>query len=267
MKASKALIITIDGLRPDALDHVDTPHMDSLMARGAWTMAAQSVMPTITLPTHTSMFFGSTPEGHGVEHNTWPDGYTSPMPSLFEVAAEAGLSTAAIYGWDNFKPMVPLESVDWADFNPAYEKDTLLTTRNAVPMIKEHAPDLMFLYMAQTDTDGHGFGWMSEGYLNAVKVSDEAVGMAIGALEDCGCLDETVIAVLADHGGHETKHGTDMPEDMLVPWFVAGPGIRNGYEIMGRVGLEDTAPTIASALGLPIPNGWTGKIIEQALEA
>ncbi|MHC4743051.1 MAG: hypothetical protein ACYS8Z_14135, partial [Planctomycetota bacterium] len=37
-----ALIIGIDGCRPDALIAADTPNLDSLMAGGSWTMDAFS---------------------------------------------------------------------------------------------------------------------------------------------------------------------------------------------------------------------------------
>ena len=89
--------------------------------------------------------------------------------------------------------------------------------------------------------------------------------MAVDAIDTNGHLEETLIVVLADHGGHDHKHGSDMPEDMLIPWILTGPGACRGHEISGPVSIPDTAPTLATALGLPIPEQWTGRIVEDAL--
>ena len=55
----------------------------------------------------------------------------------------------------------------------------------------------------------------------------------------------TLIIVTSDHGGHETHHGTDLPEDMTIPWIAWGAGVRRGHALTNRVTLPDTAATIA----------------------
>jgi hypothetical protein len=64
------VIITIDGLRPDALDQADTPTLDMLRAKGAYSPSAQTVLTSITLPSHASMLSGMVPAKHGILWNS-----------------------------------------------------------------------------------------------------------------------------------------------------------------------------------------------------
>ncbi|MCA9886683.1 MAG: alkaline phosphatase, partial [Anaerolineae bacterium] len=59
-------------------------------------------------------------------------------------------------------------------------------------------------------------------------------------------------------------HGTDMPEDMNIPWMLAGPGIKEGHVIERDVSLLDTAPTIASLFGLDAHQQWEGSAVMEA---
>jgi arylsulfatase A-like enzyme len=74
---------------------------------------------------------------------------------------------------------------------------------------------------------------------------------------------DTTLLVQSDHGGHERTHGTDSPQDMLIPWLVAGPGIRSGYELDRPVSLLDTAPTLARLLGIQPQRDWEGRCVEE----
>ncbi len=70
---------------------------------------------------------------------------------------------------------------------------------------------------------------------------------------------ELVVVVTADHGEELGERGswghghTLYPEQLHVPWIVAGPGIGSGV-VDERVGLEDVAPTIAGVIGLSHPD-------------
>ena len=59
------LFVMIDGLRPDALARIDCPTLTGLMERGASSLHATSVMPSITLPCHMSIFHSVPPTRHG----------------------------------------------------------------------------------------------------------------------------------------------------------------------------------------------------------
>ena len=96
---------------------------------------------------------------------------------------------------------------------------------------------------------------MSAPYLRAVGNADRAIGLALEALTASGQLADTVCLILADHGGHGLRHGDDVPEDLTIPWAIAGP-----------VSIMDTAPTLARLLGLSAPAGRRGRVVEEALE-
>jgi arylsulfatase A-like enzyme len=74
------------------------------------------------------------------------------------------------------------------------------------------------------------------------------------------------VLLQSDHGGHERTHGTASSEDMTIPWLVAGPGIRQGYEIKTAVSLLDTAPTLARLLKISPHPAWEGRCIEEIFE-
>ncbi|WP_027877858.1 alkaline phosphatase family protein [Meiothermus cerbereus] len=63
---ARLLYITIDGLRPDALEAAHLPTLLTLMQEGASTLCARSVFPSITLPCHMSIFHSLPPERHNV---------------------------------------------------------------------------------------------------------------------------------------------------------------------------------------------------------
>jgi hypothetical protein len=81
------LIISVDGLRPEAIQLAETPNLDRLIGQGAVSWRAQTILPSVTLPGHASMLSGSSPEVHGVLWNSYePErGYVA-LPTLFSVA-------------------------------------------------------------------------------------------------------------------------------------------------------------------------------------
>jgi len=54
----RALIISIDGLRPDLLTRAETPAIHKLIKTGCFSFWARTVPAAITLPSHTSMLTG-----------------------------------------------------------------------------------------------------------------------------------------------------------------------------------------------------------------
>ena len=266
---SHVVLVVIDGLRADALSSAPTPEIDRLVARGASTMTAQAVMPSVTLPCHVSIFYGTLPAQHGVTSNTWQTPLT-PETGLFQLAHQAGLDTASFYTWEQLRDLAPPGTLDMAylrslgepEDNRVYEiADT------AARYLAHSQRALAFVYLEATDQAGHRFGWMSERYLDAVTKCDRAIGIIVAALDQAGTLSETVILVTSDHGGHDTHHGTAMPEDLTVPWIIAGPGIRAGHSIREDPDITATAPTLLHLMGIQIPADWTGTVPIEILES
>jgi arylsulfatase A-like enzyme len=256
------IFVLIDGLRPDAIATARCVHIDALCARGAATMSASSVMPSITLPCHTSIFHSVPPSRHGITTNTWTP-MARPLPGLFDVAHAAGLRCASFYNWEELRDLNRPGSLALSYFrNTSYQHDgDDIIVDAAAALIAAERPEFAFVYLGTVDVAGHHFGWMSDGYLRQVERVDAALGRLLESLADS----DTVL-LQSDHGGHERSHGLDIPEDMTIPWIIAGPGIRRGHTIEESVSLLDTAPTLARVLGLTSHGQWEGRCVEQVFD-
>lgn len=225
-------------------------------------MQASSVMPSVTLPCHVSMFYSVPPTRHGITTNTWMP-MARPLLGLVEVVQAAGLRCGFLYNWEELRDLSRPGSLAFSYFrdnNTRPDGDQAIADE-AAHYISSDGPDFMFVYLGALDSFGHKCGWMADGYLEQLGRTDAAVGTVLDAL----AADATVL-VLSDHGGHERIHGTEEPEDMTIPWIIAGPGIRRGHEIGRAVNLIDTAPTIARVLGIAPHPEWEGTCIEEVFE-
>lgn len=52
----KVLLILVDGMRPDAVTSCNHPAVGDFMENSLYTLSARTVMPSVTLPTHMSLF-------------------------------------------------------------------------------------------------------------------------------------------------------------------------------------------------------------------
>ena len=94
----------------------------------------------------------------------------------------------------------------------------------AVEWLQRDKTDFAFVYLGYTDVAGHNHGWMSAPYVEAVANADRAIGLVMEAIEN----GKTAIIVTSDHGGHERTHGTEMTEDMTIPWCKKGDHVMFG---------------------------------------
>ncbi len=258
------VIISVDGMRPDAMELAVTPNIDKLMAIGAYSRNAQTVRNSITLVSHASMLSGVLPEKHGIEWGVpyigWP-GMSS--PTLFNIAHEAGLSTGMAFGKDKLNYLVFNNSVDHLFGQDAHDPEV---RDHALEIIEEGLPNVLFVHLPDNDRVGHAYGWMSENQLYAIQYADGIIGEIVTALEENGYLDTTLIIITADHGGHGFDHGDDAPEDRTIPWLATGPGVRQGVILSSPISTMDTAATTLFALGLQIPDYWVGKPVLEIFE-
>ena len=72
---NKAVLILVDGMRPDGMTACGHPEVQKLMAEGKSTLRGRTVMPSVTLPCHMSLMHSVDPERHGVlyapPHTVW----------------------------------------------------------------------------------------------------------------------------------------------------------------------------------------------------
>jgi predicted AlkP superfamily pyrophosphatase or phosphodiesterase len=260
---SLVVFVLIDGTRTDALQAADCPNLTALRARGAYTFQATSVLPSITLPCHMSIFHSVPPTRHGVTTNDWQP-MARPLPGLVDQAQAAGRRCAFFHNWEPLRNLNLPGSLAFSYFRDNVYADPegdRAIAAEAVRYIMTDQPDFAFVYFGTVDTMGHRHGWMSTEYLAQLGRADQALGTLLAALPA-----DSTILLQSDHGGHERTHGTDSPEDMTIPWLVAGPGIRSGYEIKTAVSLLDTAPTLARLLQINPHPEWEGRCIEEIFE-
>ncbi len=258
--ASRVLILTIDGLRPDAIPAAPMPNLINLMQNGAYTLSAQTVYPSVTLVAHASMLTGLCPAKHGVNWNDYQPlrGYAQGT-DLFDLAHAAGLQTVMHVGKEKLRQITEPSSLD--TFTYVNDRDLVVAQR----LLDDFPQDfgVLFVHFPLVDGMGHEHGWMSWQQLSVASRADEALGNILAELDARGLRGETLIIVTADHGGHDTTHGTRLPEDMTIPWVVSGPGVQP-KALTAPVHTMDTAATAAFMLGLPIPPEWDGVPVYEA---
>lgn len=266
MARNRVLLCSLDGVRPDGIHAARTPCLDRLATDGAASWNARTVMPSCTLPCHTSMLRGVDTARHGITTNQFQP-LVRPVPSLIEVAKAQGLRTGAFYNWEELRDLAGPGSLDasvmWGDCHSA-EGDQIIADQ-VIAHLERLDFELLFVYFGYPDECGHRHGWMTPEYLAAIENADACLGRVLQALERLGRRDDTTVLVLSDHGGHARTHGTDTDDDMLIPWILQGPGVRAGTELQGPVRIYDTCVTLAHVLGLPPSPAWEGRVVQEAL--
>ncbi|MBE0669011.1 MAG: alkaline phosphatase family protein [Anaerolineales bacterium] len=258
--ARRVLILSIDGLRPDAIPLAPMPNLMDLMDSGAYTLSAQTIYPSATLPAHTSMLSGLCPQKHGVDWNDYiPENGYAQVTDIFDIAHAAGMQTVMYVGKEKLRQITEPASTDIFEY--INDRDLVITEK-----LIENFPadfDLMFIHFPTADGMGHVYGWLSGEQLSVLYRADQAIGNLLAELDARGLREETLIIVTSDHGGHNTTHGSSLPEDMTIPWIAAGAGIQP-VQLITQVQTVDTAATAAFVLGLPLPAEWDGIPVYEA---
>jgi predicted AlkP superfamily pyrophosphatase or phosphodiesterase len=256
-ESRRVIVISIDGGRPDGILQAVTPTMTRLWKQGASSFRAQTTFPSTTIPAHTSMLTGLSPDRHGVRHNTWSPGHpTVAAETIFSLAKLHGLKTAMLVSKEKLGFLARPGSLDHFQAIPHLAPDVV---HQAMMYLRAEKPHLLLIHFTDADLIGHLHGWMSPEYLTALQTIDEAVEGLLRMLEETGLARETLLIITSDHGGHDFTHGTKLSEDMTIPWIAFGPGVREGYEIPDQVVIHDTAATVLSFLGIPVPAHWEGR--------
>jgi predicted AlkP superfamily pyrophosphatase or phosphodiesterase len=284
-RAEHVFIISFDGGKPAVIEQSQMPALQRLVAEGAHTWTATTISPSITLPGHTSMLTGVTPEKHHILWNGWvPSRGMVTVPTIFSEAKRAGFSTAMFVGKEKFRHLALTNSLDDFNYGRAAAVDvvksdggdgevkhegTVMADKVAVEAaayIVQHKPNLCFIHFADPDSAGHKYGWGSPQQLEAFAKSDAALGVVVKAIEKAGIADRTVIIVSADHGGHGRTHGSKNPEDMEIPWIAWGKGVKRGFTITAPVNTCDTAATALWLLNGPCPPSLDGTPVTSAFQ-
>jgi len=262
------VVISIDGLRPDAIARFGARHIQQLMSEGSYALDAKTIMPSRTLPSHTSMLTGTEPATHGV---TWNDeeleyhGYIA-TPTIFATAKQAGLHTAAFFSKSKFQHLDVPGTLDHFQAPGGWPGKWLAgrTVGDVERYLKHASPNLLFVHLAEPDLAGHLVGWMSAPYGWAVLEADAAVGRLLAAAERTFGHGHYTVLLTADHGGHGRDHGTDDARDVTIPWIAWGEGVTAGEVLEPGIRTMDTAATALWLLGLREAPGAVGRAVASA---
>jgi predicted AlkP superfamily pyrophosphatase or phosphodiesterase len=228
------VLVTVDGFRPDF--YLDSSwqavHIRSLMADGAHALGVNSVFPSMTYPSHTTIVTGVQPAKHGIYYNTGPgekvywNDSSIKVPTIWGAATARGMTVASLL-WpvsadapvaydipDNgslgeaqreqySKPAGFVDELRAHVFGGAasidYGRDVNVA-RIAAYVIAQARPNLMTIHLFSVDHNEHMQGRDGDQVRAAVRGADSAVGIIIGALKSTGIWDSTVLIVTGDHG-------------------------------------------------------------------
>lgn len=254
--SKKVLLISVDGMRPDALNNI--PEVVELKKRAAYNLNTKTVYPSVTLPCHMSLFHSVTPQRHGTTTNVYAP-QVRPVEGIGEQLKKYNLKCAFFYNWEELRDLTRPGSLVYSYYcsgrfigREAMNDNTAAAARE---YLKNNDVDFTFLYFGYPDWAGHKYGWMSQEYMDAVANSWKNIDTVISVLSD----DYTVI-ITADHGGHDKTHGTDMPEDMTIPLFILGKDFSPQASLDGA-NIIDVAPTVTKLLGVEPCEDWDGKAL------
>ena len=251
--SEKVILILADGLRPDAMMTCGHPFVSEMMERATYCMQAQTVMPSVTLPCHISLFHSVDPSRHGTTTNTYAP-QVRPIDGLVEVLAAAKKKCGFFYTWEQLRDIARPGKWNASEFLRCtqYPDSNEQITPRAIRYIEEQDPDFVFLYLADTDETGHAYGWMGKEYMKDCYDAMECTRQVCERF----AADHTII-FLADHGGHDRTHGTDLAEDMTIPLFFMGERFEKG-RVLPEASIKDVAPTVVALMGLDPEREWEG---------
>lgn len=251
------VVVTIDGFRPNFYleDKWDTPNLKAIKDKGAHAYGVNSVFPSITYPSHTTIVTGVQPSSHGIFYNAmfekdsatkgqiyWHfDQITS--PTLWEITQDAGLKAASV-NWPvsvgaptvfNISDVgskgqrVMEDSTNPAGISTVLKQKVL----NNVPsikvgvdknvaaiaawVIKTEKPNFMTVHLLGMDHAQHVHGRNGPEVEHTIVLADSAVGVIRKAIREAGIADNTLLIITGDHGFLDVNT-TVSPNVWLKEW-------------------------------------------------
>jgi arylsulfatase A-like enzyme/Flp pilus assembly protein TadD len=285
------VLITLDTTRADRMGFLGskrglTPNLDRLARDSAVFTRAYAQAP-LTSVSHATILTGTYPQFHQVLDFPMP--LVKELPYAPDILHAQGYHTAAFIG------SIALDSSSGAPgfnrgfdtYDAGYQHEGFANqTRyqtverrggevvaRALAWLTKNpkGPFLLWvhLYDAHDPYDPpepYKTRYASEPYDGEIAYADSAVGQLLSELKKRGHYNDSVIAVMADHGESLGAHGEDThgvflyDETIHVPLMFKLPhGASAEKRIENRVELADVMPTILQAVGVEIPADVQGK--------
>ena len=288
------ILITLDTTRADRMGFLGskrglTPNLDVLAKQGVVFSRAYSHVP-LTTASHTTILTGTYPQFNHVNDFGVP---LSPrLPYLPDLLHQNGYHTGAFVGSLILDPLdgtAPgfdrgFDVYDAGFHLRRHGADRYQTVERRAGVVVNHAlswlsqlPDGPFflwvhLYDAHDPYDPpppFKARYKSQPYDGEIAYADASLGKLFAELRRHGLYDETLIAVMADHGeslgAHgENTHGVFLYDETLhVPLVIKLPLNRAaGRRVDTRAGLVDVAPTLLEEAGIPVPKEMQGEPLQ-----
>jgi hypothetical protein len=249
----KALIIGVDGTRPDALAVARTPNLDRLKANGCFSDRAVTHPVTHSAACWSSMFTGVWGDKHGVNDpgNSFAGNQFGLYPSFFRrlEAVNSNLSTVVYARW---APVT--NATQGADVMQAFSSDSSIVTATCSRLASAD-PDVFFTILLNVDSAGHSYGWEPTvtNYVKAIETADTQVGQIVNALTNRATYvhEDWLVIVLSDHGQHDST----VEKSQLTFHLVWGPSAARGT-LWPTPAIVDVCPTVLTHMGVPIDPAW-----------
>jgi hypothetical protein len=272
----RVVLVSVDGLRADALGHM--PALSSLRARAQWSDSMFTVVPSLTVPGHLSMFSGRDVAALGITTNSLDETAALTLmlngaTSLFQWVRSAGGRAVAIIGGQ----LVPQHQLAMAksffgldELHSAPESTGAIVDQAITVATSIDAPEVLFVHISAVDAAGHSTGWVgTEGiltpsYVAAAASADVEIARLIAALESSLASGDVALAITADHGGGQGsgcvtgiaashEHCTAHTDDRRIPWLLVGQGVTPG-RLIGKSSITQIAATLADLLRVDRPS-------------
>jgi choline-sulfatase len=283
------VLITLESARADRMGFLGskaalTPNLDRLAAQSIVFDHAYAQAPG-TLVSHASILSGSYPQNTGM---TEIGGVLAPsLPYLPDLLSAKGYRTAAFVSSIALDPVNGLaqgfdrgfQKYDADSFRPVIPGDT---TPPIINMKRRGIASVAsaLAWLAANGQQGPFFIWIQIGdadvaaqgpYNSSVSAADSAVGKLIESLRKTQVIENTAIAVVADHGQSLGAHGEEAhgiflyDETIHVPLLIklpeaqSAPNDVSAERVSGKVRLVDIAPTLLEIAGIPVPSQMPGQ--------
>jgi arylsulfatase A-like enzyme/Flp pilus assembly protein TadD len=285
------ILITLDTTRADRMGFLGstrglTPNLDAMAKHGIVFGRAYAHVP-ITTASHTTILTGTYPQFNHVNDFGIP--LAKQLPYLPDLLHHNGYQTGAFVGSLILDPLdgtAPgfdrgFDVYDagfhlrrhGADRYQTVERRAEVVVNHALAWLSQLPNGPFFLWIHLYDAhdpydppEPYKSRYAAQPYDGEIAYADSAVGKLLDALRKHGIYDETLIAVMADHGeslgAHgENTHGIFLYDETLhVPLLMKLPLNRyGGKRIETRVGLVDVAPTILQGSGVAVPKEMQGE--------
>ena len=266
------ILVGFDGWGAYSVPKVNMPTLKKMMTEGTYSLQVRSVLPSSSAVNWASMLMASPPELHG--YTQWgsrtpelPSRVIGPggiFPSIFGQikTQKPKLKTAVVYKWDGIGYLFEKNMTDTV-MNMANDDEVIDRT---VQIIRDLKPNFLFSCYDEPDEVGHKIGHDTPEYYDQMTKNDMHLAKIIQAVKDAGIENETLIMIMADHGGIGKGHGAKTMAEMQTPLIFWGKSVKQQPEMQQSIMMYDIGATIAWIFDLKFPQVWTGRPVKEAFK-